>query len=107
MKRPLLIALFCLLAATAVAQTSIDDYRARFTEVNRAYAQHPSDVEALYNMAVFYFDNSHPMRNLPVAMDYIRRAEAEHINLLENNKIKRLTQLGKIGIDLTSLRQLK
>lgn len=107
MKRPLLIALLCLLVAAAAAQTPADDYRARFTEVNRAYAKNPTDVEALYNMAVFYFDNSHPLRNLPLAMDYIRRAEAEHINLLETNKIKRLTQLGKVGIDLTSLRQLK
>ena len=107
MKHSLLIVLLCFLAASTVAQTPTDDYRARFTEVNRAYAQNPTDVEALYNMAQFYFDNSHPMRNLPVAMDYIRRAEAEHINLLETNKIKRLTQLGKIGIDLTSLRQLK
>ena len=107
MKRLLLITFLCLFASVARAQMPDNDYRARFTEVNRAYAQHPTDVEALYNMAQFYFDNSHPMRNLPMAMDFIRRAEAEHINLLETNKIKRLVQLGKIGIDLTSLRQLK
>ena len=108
MKRLPLIAFLLLAAASAFAQSPLpNDYRERFTEVHRAYAQNPGDVEVLYNLAQFYFDNSHPLRDLPLAMTYARQAEKEHITLLETNKIKRLTQLGKVGIDLTSLRQLQ
>lgn len=107
MKRLLAILLFCLVAALAPAQSQPDDYSARFGQLSRAYAKNPASVEALYDLAQFYFDNAHPMRSLPMAMDYIQRAEEEHIKLLEKNKIKELTRLGRKGIDLTSLRQMK
>lgn len=89
------------------AQDQPEDYAVRFGQLSRAYAQNPNAVDALYDMAQFYFDNSHPLRNLPAAMEYIQRAEEEHIRLLENNKIKELTRLGRKGIDLVTLRQTK
>ena len=98
-------ALCCLLTFSAAAQ--LPSSRERFTEVHRAYAKNPDDVEALLNMALYYFDNSTPMRNLPMAMKYISRAEEQHVYLLENNKIRKLTQLTKKGIDITLLRQTK
>ena len=107
MKRLASILLAITLSVAAVAQTLPNDYAARFAEVSSAYAKHPDNVEALYNMALFYFDNSHPMRDLAQAMTYARRAEERHIFLLEKNKIRELTRLGRKGIDLTSLRQLK
>lgn len=97
----------CLLASVAAAQVIPNDYAARFGTVSRAYSKDPTSVEALYNMSQFYFDNSHPMRNLAQAMDYARRAEEQHIYLLENSKVRELTRLLRLGIDLNSLRQLK
>ncbi len=104
-------ALCCLLALPSVGQIPVEipqgDGNDRFTEVHRAYAQDPSDVEALYNMALYYFDNSTSMRNLPTAMRYIRKAEEQQVYLLENNKIRKLTKLTKKGIDIMLLRQTK
>ena len=100
----------CAAAAMAIAQNSIDtlgNYEERFTRLNRAYAKEPDNVEALYNMAQFYFDNSNPMRNLPMAMKYIQRAEARHIVLLEEDRFGELTRLARKNITLSTLRQTK
>ena len=107
MKRTFAILLFCLAAFGLPAQSLTEHYAERFGRIGRAYAADPDGVEPLYEMACFYFDNSHPMRNLPEAMNYIRRAEEAHIRLLEDNKIKELTRLLRKGIDLTTLRQQK
>lgn len=101
----------CVLTACAVAQALPEelkgDYQERFTRLNKAYAKEPDNVENLYNMSMFYFDNSHPMRNLPMAMKYIQRAEKKHIELLEENKLGELTRLARKNITLTSIRQAK
>ena len=111
MKKLLMILMACLLATVAMAQALPDeqkgDYQERFTRLNKAYAKDPNNVENLYNMSMFYFDNSHPMRNLPMAMKYIQRAEAEHVKLLDDNKLGELTRLARKNITLTSLRQTK
>jgi TPR repeat protein len=86
---------------------SLSDYQARFTKLNKAYAKSPDNVEALYNLAQFYFDNSHPMRNLPMAMKYIQRAEACHIKLIEDDHTGELARLVRNGITLTTIRQTK
>ena len=108
MKKILTLLACFTLALTAVAQGEMDeiednsDYEARFTRLNRAYAKSPDDVEALFNMAQFYFDNSHPMRNLPMAMKYIQRAEAKHIQLLENDKLGEVTRLARKNIAIVA-----
>ena len=110
MKKALLAALMCMAAAMATAQLDIDtlgNYEERFTRLNKAYAKEPDNVEALYNMSLFYFDNSHPMRNLPMAMKYIQRAEARHIVLLEEDRFGEFTRLARKNITLTTLRQTK
>ena len=86
---------------------SLGDYHARFTKLNKAYSKSPDNVEALFNLAQFYFDNSHPMRNLPMAMKYIQRAEACHIKLIEDDHTGELARLVRNGITLTSIRQTK
>ena len=111
MKKILTILACCLAMATAIGQTvpddSTSDYEARFNRLNRAYAKSPGDVDALYDMAMFYFDNTNPMRNLPMAMKYIQRAEQRHIELLENEKLGELTRLARKNITLFSIRQAK
>ena len=110
--KKLLLIIGCWLAATATfAQTSLvdslGDYQARFSKLNKAYAKAPDNVEALYNLAQFYFDNSHPMRNLPMAMKYIQRAEQCHIQLIEKDKTGELGRLVRCGITLPIIRQTK
>lgn len=83
------------------------DVEEHFAKLNKAYAKSPTDVEVLFDMAQFYFDNTHPMRNLPMAMRYIQRAEECHINLLEKNKLGELTRLARKNITLTTIRQTK
>ncbi len=111
MKKLLMTVMGCLMMATAMAQVSpedaMGDYQDRFTRLNKAYAKEPDNVENLFNMAQFYFDNSHPMRNLPMAMKYIQRAEARHIVLLEEDRLGELTRLARKNITLTTIRQTK
>ena len=111
MKKLLIIFGSFLMATAAMSQSdlldSLSDYSSRFTKLNKAYAKSPDNVEALYNLAQFYFDNSHPMRNLPMAMKYIQRAEACHIKLIENDHTGELARLVRNGITLTSIRQTK
>lgn len=106
-----MIMMTCVMASMAMAQVSPSDalggYEERFTKLNKAYAKEPDNVENLYNMAMFYFDNSHPMRNLPMAMKYMQRTEAKHIELLENDKLGELTRLARKNITLTTIRQAK
>ena len=112
MKRILSIALcLCAIAFSTRAQVQPSDepsdYEERFTKLNRAYAKSPTDVEALVNMTQFYFDNANPMRNLPMAMKYIQRAEECHIQLLEKDKLGELTRLARKNITLSTIRQTK
>lgn len=111
MKKILTLMVCCLAIATAIGQSEPADttggYEARFNRLNRAYAKSPNDVDALYDMSMFYFDNDNPMRNLPMAMKYIQRAETRHIELLENEKLGELTRLARKNITLISLRQAK
>lgn len=111
MKRLMLVLICSMAVNVAISQNflldSLDDYRVRFTKFNKAYAKSPDNVEALYNLALFYFDNSHPMRNLPMAMKYIQRAEACHIKLLEDNRTSELTHLLRNNITIATIRQAK
>lgn len=94
-------------AGSARAQESDDDYAARFTALHRAFALHPHDEETLYNLALFYFDNSNPMRSLPMAIDYARLTEECHADLLLRDRVRDLVQLQRKGITLASIRELK
>ena len=111
MKKLFLILSCCMMASVSMGQNvlldSLSDYQARFTKLNKAYAKAPDNVEALYNLAQFYFDNSHPMRNLPMAMKYIQRAEECHIKLIETNHTGELGRLVRNDITLTTIRQTK
>lgn len=89
------------------AQDEPDSYLSRFTEVSRAYARNPQSVEALYNLTHFYFDNSHPLRNLPLAMQYARLTEDRQIYLLRNDKVNELVRLQRKNITIATIRDLK
>ena len=89
------------------AQEAEVDYQARFTELHSAFARDPHDEETLYRLTLFFFDNSNPMRNLPMALDYAGLTEECHADMLNRNRVRDLVQLQKKGITLTSIRELK
>lgn len=109
MKRLLLIIGCCVAAIAVQAQetpvAAEEDYDARFAQLHRAYALAPDDVASLYNLALFYFDNSNPLRNLPLAIDYIQRAEQRHVWLIENNKNSDLRRLLRDNITINTIRR--
>ncbi len=111
MRKLFLILAAGLLASSAAAQgslaDSLGDYQSRFSKLNRAYSKAPDNVENLYNLSMFYFDNSHPMRNLPMAMKYIQRAEQRQITLIEEDRTGELGRLYHCGITISSIRQTK
>ena len=79
----------------------------RLAQLSKAYAKSPNKVDVLYDLAQFYSDSTHAMFNLPMAMQYIKRAEECHIVLLERDKVGELTRLGRRDITITSIRQSK
>lgn len=110
MKR--LLACTCLCVAmsfAAMAQRpatdSVERYVVEFARLGKLYAKNPLSVEALCGYAMFYFDNSHPLRNLPLAMWYIRQAELRQMTLLQGTDMKELTDLARKGITISTLRQ--
>lgn len=111
MAKKLIRAIVAIVAIVAIgnvqAQDDGDDYAARFTYLHRAFARNPQDEETLYNLALFYFDNSNPMRNLPMAIDYVRLAEERHADLLLRDRVRDLVQLQRKGITLNSIRELR
>ena len=106
-RRFILLAVACLLTTVVRAQNFDEGYEVRFSTLCRTYAREPHSVEAIYNLALFYFDNSHPMRNLPLASRYAALAEEEHVDLLQRNRISDLVKLQRNGITLTTIRDLR
>lgn len=103
-----LVLMAAVVAASPVqAQDAEVDYEARFTELHRAFACNPHDVETLYQLTLFYFDNSNPLRDLPTAFDYARLTEASHADLLLRDRVRDLVQLQRKGITLSSIRELR
>ena len=79
----------------------------RLEVLSRQLAKSPADVETLVGLAQFYFDNSNPMRSLPLASRYAAEAERCHSGLLRKDKTNELVRLQKRGISLGSIRQLR
>ena len=94
-------------AGQGLPMDSVGEYQVRFAKYGKLYAQDPDNVEALYNLAQLYFDNSHPMRNLPKAMTFIQKAEACHIKLFDEKRTGELTRLLHNDITITTIRQTR
>lgn len=107
LRRLLLVVVMVLTAVSVQAQAPDEGYEARFTTLGRAYAKDPRGVEPVYRLAQFYFDNSHPLRSLPLAMQYVKMAEERHIALLDADKVKDLVKLQRNNITIVTIRELK
>ena len=106
-RRLILMMTFCLLAVGVQAQNPDESYDARFVRLSRAYARNPRGVENAYQLSLFYFDNSNPLRNLPLAMRYVAIAEDQHVDLLQRNRVSDLVKLQRNGITLVTIRDLR
>ena len=92
----------------ATAQTPEFSYADRFEQLNRRYAENPRDILTLIELSDFYIDTLNPVRNLPLAMDYISRAEQIYVELLNANKgYSEMRALLRKQINLNSIRQSK
>lgn len=111
MKKVLLIVCCCVATAIAVAQetqpASGESYDALFTRLSKTYALSPEDIEVLYNLTLFYYDDANPMRNLPMALEHITHAEKNTLWLFEHNKNSELRRLIRNDITIITIRQLK
>lgn len=108
MRRILSILLMLLpLMFHATAQEAASSYKTRAVELGKALAKKPDNVETLYRLAHFYFDNSHPMRNLPQAMRYANLAEQRQSYLLQHDRTGELLKLQRNGVTLGGIRQLR
>ena len=109
MRKSLAIMALALTALTVAAQPGTDakEYIMRFERANKAYADSPESVDALFDMAMLYFDNSLPLRNLPLAMTLASKAEANYMALIKEDKHSELTRLVRRGIVLATVQQLR
>ena len=104
---PAIVLLLLLLCSMSWAQHTASSYKTQATELGRTLVKNPNNVETLYRLALFYFDNSHPMRNLPAAMRYATQAEQRHAYLLKNDKVGELLKLQRNNIDINAIHQLR
>lgn len=109
MKRALATLAFFLALFSAHAQrTDTAGFDMRFGGIMNAYAKSPEAVDALFDMAMLYFDNSLPMRNLPLAMTFASKAVENYSALvMEDKNHRELTRLLRRGIVLSTLQHLK
>lgn len=90
------------------AQTPNTDYQAQYTKTYKAYVQNPDNVANMMAMAEFYSQTGNPMRNLSMAMKYVRQAEEKYVAMVEDNsQYREVTRLIKKKVTIASVRQLK
>ena len=108
MKRLTVILLCLLLAAVASAQeaTPADDFRALYVTLSNKYVKNPDDVANLIDLARFHSRTDSPQFNLPLANQYLTRAETLYTEWLQDRgRYRDLQKLIRQGITLSLIRQ--
>ena len=108
MKRLTAILLCLLLAAVASAQeaTTADDFRALYVTLSNKYVKNPDDVANLIDLARFHSRTDSPQFNLPLANQYLTRAETLYTEWLQDRgRYRDLQKLIRQGITLSLIRQ--
>ncbi|MBR5028084.1 MAG: hypothetical protein IKX51_02575, partial [Bacteroidales bacterium] len=83
-----------------------EHYRKQFAKLHDSYLRAPDDVANIAALAYFYSEPDNPMRNLPLAKDYIQISEKRYKELIGDNKRYRdVNKLIKKGFTLVELRQ--
>ena len=113
MRFPLTLVLLLLASNLLIAQEQKDTnyaeyYRMQYARVYKAYAQNPDDVANLMAMAEFYSSTNNPMRNLPMAMRYVQKAEKNYVAMIDDrDRYKEVSRLIRNKITLAAVRQKK
>ena len=83
-----------------------EHYRKVFSKLHKNYLNAPEDVANIAALAYFYSEPDNPMRNLPLAMDYIKISETQYRKLIDDKKRYRdVNKLIKKGFTIVELRQ--
>lgn len=93
--------------ASAQADTSrFEHYRKQYSKLHDSYLRSPQDVGNIAALAYFYSEPDNPMRNLPLAMDYIQVSETRYRAMIGDRKRYRdVNRLINKGFTIVGLRQ--
>ncbi|MBR1517588.1 MAG: PD40 domain-containing protein [Bacteroidales bacterium] len=101
----LLFALLDPIDAQQYERSANKDYGALFAQINRDYRENPDNVATLVAFSDYYADTLNPQCNLPLAMDFILRADDLYRMMLNSDDYYReVKKLLKKKINLQSLR---
>lgn len=103
----LLAAMLLPLRAEADNDTNrFEHYRKQYTKLHENYLRSPDDVANIAALAYFYSEPDNPMRNLPLAMDYIQISENRYKVLISDQKrYREVNRLIRKGFSIVELRQ--
>ena len=110
MKKLLLLCLGLMLSVCAMAQYDMEkvDVQYLYSKLYKNYLKNPDDVAAMYELSQFYISPGNPMGSLPLAMDYIVKAEERYVMMVEDEAYYReVAKLIKKKITVASVRQAK
>ncbi len=104
----LLLACFTPALWAAGDTNRFEHYKNEYTKLHNNYVKSPNDIAAIAALAYFYSEADNPMRNLPLAMDYIQISEKKYRELaLDKSKYREVNRLIKKGFTIVELRQRK
>ncbi len=103
----LAVAIALLPKAGAQNDTSrYEHYRQQYTKLHNEYLRAPNDVANIAAFAYFYSEPDNPMKNLPLAMDYIQVSETRYRNMIgDKGRYRDVNRLIKKGFTIVELRQ--
>lgn len=108
MKKSLPIFLLLVLSLGVYAQADKDVYQQEYVQLYKAFAQDPTDVANLVDMAEFFADSLNPQYNLPLAIGYYRQAEDVYTKWVNDpSRTRDLRKLVRKGITIATLRGRK
>lgn len=95
------------LKAAADSDTNrFEHYKKQYTKLHDNYMLSPNDVANIAALAYFYSEADNPMRNLPLAMDYIQVSEIKYKELIsDKNRYREVNKLIKKGFTIVELRK--
>lgn len=86
--------------------TRFEHYRKQYAKLHDNYLRSPDDVANIAALAYFYSEADNPMRNLPLAMDYIQVSETRYRAMIGDQKrYREVNRLIKRGFTIVGLRQ--
>lgn len=112
MKKAVLLILGFLACAAAPCQNTVDvtpEYFARqYVKLQKAFVEDPDDVETNLLLARFYSQADNPMRNLPLAMVHVKRADSVFVAVVSDpSRSKEGRKLVKKQLNVSTIRNQK